>query len=130
MTSKYINSRFMEGRSYVIGRVGELRVVDSSVSRSHATITFEDGMIKLRDLGSTNGTLVEKFGRFVPCQEAYVSPNTRLKIGNGIYSVKGLLATSGIYAVSHDNTDFTIHLSRPSKKTDLSHLNTKNLVLG
>jgi pSer/pThr/pTyr-binding forkhead associated (FHA) protein len=115
MTSKFINSKFMEGRSYVIGRAGQLRIVDSSVSRSHATITFEDGMIKLRDLGSTNGTLVEKTGRFVPCQEAHVSLNTRLKIGNGIYSVKGLLATSGIYAVSHDNTDFTIHLSRPIK---------------
>ena len=130
MTSRYINSGFMEGRSYIIGRAGQLRIVGSSVSRSHASITFEDGMIKLRDLSSTNGTMVEKSGRFVPCQEAYISLNTRLKIGNGIYSVKGLLATYGIYGVSRDNTDFTIHLSKPSRKTNLPHLNPNNLVLG
>jgi hypothetical protein len=86
-------------------------------------------MIKLRDLSSTNGTMVEKSGRFVPCQEAYISLNTRLKIGNGIYSVKALLATYGIYGVSRDNTDFTIHLSKP-RKTNLPHLNPNNLVLG
>ncbi|MGB5329528.1 MAG: FHA domain-containing protein [Gammaproteobacteria bacterium] len=125
MTSKYTSSGFMDGRTYIIGRAGQIRIHDSSVSRSHAKITFVDGMIRIRDLCSTNGTFVEKGGKFVPCHEAYISPNTRLKIGAGAYSVKGLLAASGIYAISQDDTDFTIILSRPSRKTNLRHINSQ-----
>jgi len=115
----------MEGRTYIIGRAGQLRIDDSSVSRSHADITFIDGMIKIRDLCSTNGTFIEKDDKFVRCQEAYISPNTRLKIGTGLYSVKGLLAVSGIYAIAQDDTDFTIILSKPIRKANLRHVNSQ-----
>ena len=114
MASKCSNSGLMEGRVFIVGRTGQLRIDDSSVSRSHAEIKFTNGMIKLRDLNSTNGTYVEIGGMFVPCRETYVSPNSRLKIGNSVCSVKGLLATSGIYAVTHEDTDFTIILSKPN----------------
>ena len=116
VTSKYINSGFMDGRTYIIGRAGQLRIDDSSVSRSHADIKFVDGMIKIRDLCSTNGTFVENGSKFVPCHEAYISPNTRIKFGAVVYSLKGLLAASGINAISQDDTVFTIILSKPSRK--------------
>jgi pSer/pThr/pTyr-binding forkhead associated (FHA) protein len=115
----------MDDRTLIIGRAGQIRIDDSSVSRSHADITFVDGMIKIRDLCSTNGTFVEKGGKFVPCHEAYISPNTRLKIGAGVYSVKGLLAASGIYAISQDDTNFTIILARPSRKANLRHVSSQ-----
>ena len=119
MTSKCTNAGFMEGRKFIIGRTGQIRIDDPSVSRSHAEIKFADGLIVIRDLCSTNGTFVENGGTFVCCQEAFISPNSRLKIGKHIYTVKSLLATSGIYAVTHDDTDFTVILSRPSRHTNL-----------
>ncbi len=50
---------FVEPRN-AIGRSEEsdIFLVDPSVSRNHATLTIEDGVITLRDLGSTNGTFV------------------------------------------------------------------------
>ncbi|MCC6681689.1 MAG: FHA domain-containing protein [Phycisphaeraceae bacterium] len=43
----------------LIGRqVGDLRLMDTQVSRRHAQIAFENGAWILRDLGSTNGTFV------------------------------------------------------------------------
>ncbi len=43
----------------LIGRqTGDLRLMDTQVSRRHAQIAFENGAWILRDLGSTNGTFV------------------------------------------------------------------------
>ena len=40
----------------VIGREGDVMIVDGKVSRRHAQITSTDGQLLLEDLGSTNGT--------------------------------------------------------------------------
>ncbi|MEM7564438.1 MAG: FHA domain-containing protein [Pseudomonadota bacterium] len=117
MTSKCTNAGFINGRRLIIGRTAQIRIDDPSVSRSHAEIKFSDGMILIRDLCSTNGTFVEKDGKFVLCQEAHLSPNSKVKIGSHVTTVKGLLAISGIYAVTHEDTDFTIILSKPNKHT-------------
>lgn len=42
----------------VIGREGDVMVIDGKVSRRHAQITSEDGKLLVEDLGSTNGTKV------------------------------------------------------------------------
>src|SRR5438045_1242426 len=42
----------------VIGREGDVMLVDGKVSRRHAQITMTDGRLVLEDLGSTNGTKV------------------------------------------------------------------------
>jgi len=42
----------------VIGREGDVMLVDARVSRRHAQATSENGVIVLEDLGSTNGTQV------------------------------------------------------------------------
>lgn len=39
-----------------IGRDGDIMLVDPRVSRKHATITLQDGLLTLEDAGSTNGT--------------------------------------------------------------------------
>lgn len=40
------------------GHESDLRINDISVSRSHATLTFDEGKIRIRDLKSKFGTLV------------------------------------------------------------------------
>ena len=42
----------------IIGREGDIQVLDGRVSRQHACITNADGQISIKDLGSTNGTKV------------------------------------------------------------------------
>jgi len=44
----------------ILGRGGsaDLKLVDGSVSRQHAKLTFDDGIFTLEDFGSSNGTFV------------------------------------------------------------------------
>lgn len=42
----------------VIGREGDISLMDSRISRRHAQITNTDGILTLEDLGSSNGTSV------------------------------------------------------------------------
>lgn len=63
----------------VVGRGAEadVRLPDSGVSRAHAEVHVEDGRVRVVDLSSTNGTLVN--GRRVA--EAELSDGDRLDIG-------------------------------------------------
>lgn len=42
----------------IVGREGDVALADPRVSRRHASIRLEDGVLTLQDLGSTNGTTV------------------------------------------------------------------------
>lgn len=42
----------------VIGREGDIQLVDGRISRRHACVTSLEGSLKIKDLGSTNGTKV------------------------------------------------------------------------
>lgn len=65
-------------RPLIIGRrQGDLILDDPMVSGKHCTIDFENGDFILRDLGSTNGTLVN--GKRV--KEATLSPGVEIAIG-------------------------------------------------
>jgi pSer/pThr/pTyr-binding forkhead associated (FHA) protein len=66
------------GRPLRIGRKrGELLLDDPLVSSAHCEISFLDGRVQLKDLGSTNGTRVD--GHRV--QEAVLQPGSELAIG-------------------------------------------------
>ena len=41
-----------------VGREGDVLISDGRVSRRHAEVIFEEGVVSVRDLGSTNGTTV------------------------------------------------------------------------
>ncbi|HWD37428.1 MAG TPA: FHA domain-containing protein [Fimbriimonas sp.] len=43
----------------VVGREGDIAIVDGRVSRRHAQFTYNNGVLALEDLGSTNGTKVD-----------------------------------------------------------------------
>jgi pSer/pThr/pTyr-binding forkhead associated (FHA) protein len=40
----------------LVGREGDVMIQDGRVSRKHAEVILEDGVVSVRDLGSTNGT--------------------------------------------------------------------------
>jgi sigma-B regulation protein RsbU (phosphoserine phosphatase) len=52
----------LEGGTHVIGRSeqADLVIPDRSLSRQHARLTFQDGIWTIEDLGSRNGTLVNR----------------------------------------------------------------------
>jgi hypothetical protein len=53
-----VELRIPEGEC-VVGREGDLQIIDPTVSRQHAKITREGALIKIEDLGSANGTYVD-----------------------------------------------------------------------
>jgi hypothetical protein len=70
----------------VIGRAKEadLRLGDPNVSRRHAAIYVEDGVVMVEDLDSTNGTLVNGY----PVSTTRLDENDILNIGNCKMSVR------------------------------------------
>lgn len=70
-------------RTIKIGRekTNDLVVNDASVSREHARITVDNGVYKLRDLGSTNGTFVN--GKQIT-GEVILQPSDQVKVGNRV----------------------------------------------
>lgn len=70
----------------VIGRHGDckIRIPDASVSRQHCEISVKDGRVLLRDLGSSNGTFVNR--RRVSQTE--LAPADLLNIGKFVFVVR------------------------------------------
>ena len=64
----------------VVGRMKGVDILlsDSGVSRRHAAIEAEKGVFRLKDLGSTNGTLLS--GRKI--REASIRHGDRFRVGN------------------------------------------------
>jgi len=76
----------VKGGRCVIGRKPgcELQIPVSTVSRQHCELVIDGDEIKLRDLGSSNGTFLNE----VRVQEATLSPGDRLTIGPAIFTVQ------------------------------------------
>ena len=98
----------MEGRACTIGRDAQIRIDDPSLSRGHAELKFTEGKIRLRDLGSTNGTYLIEGGKAVSIDERFVAPDERVIMGSGQYTVKDLLARAGIYVSYSDERGLVI----------------------
>ncbi|MEO7453463.1 MAG: FHA domain-containing protein [Fimbriimonadales bacterium] len=47
---------FLRPGTNLVGREGDVMIQDSRLSRKHAEVIMQDGVIQVRDLGSTNGT--------------------------------------------------------------------------
>jgi len=70
---------FVIGRKYTC----DLRIPLSSVSRQHCELKVEDGQVKLRDVGSSNGT----FHNSIRVQEAVLSAGDELVVGPVVFTV-------------------------------------------
>jgi S-DNA-T family DNA segregation ATPase FtsK/SpoIIIE len=64
----------------VLGRSGtEILINDPDISRRHAALDVQgEGKYVLRDLNSTNGTLLNG----VPIQSASIAPNDKIRMGS------------------------------------------------
>jgi len=84
LSGKYKGGEFplIDSGDLVIGRASDLDLVliEDMVSRKHAKITVQDGMISIADLGSTNGTFVN--GERV--KKAQLKMGDRVLIGTSI----------------------------------------------
>lgn len=71
--------------AFVIGRKNtcDLRIPLSSVSRKHCELKIEDGQIKLRDLGSSNGT----YHNNIRVQEAVLEAGDEVVVGPVVFTV-------------------------------------------
>ncbi len=71
--------------SLVVGRKNscELRIPLSSVSRQHCEITVEGDAVKLRDLGSSNGT----YHNSIRVQEAELSAGDEVVVGPVVFTL-------------------------------------------
>ncbi|MGI8922520.1 MAG: FHA domain-containing protein [Fimbriimonadales bacterium] len=49
---------FLRPGANIVGREGDILIVDSRVSRKHAQVTLDGAEVTVKDLGSTNGTTV------------------------------------------------------------------------
>ncbi len=72
----------------LIGRAPtcKLRARSETVSREHARIEFRDDRVIVRDLGSTNGTLLD--GQTLRAQEAELTDGAQLQVGPMIFHVE------------------------------------------
>ena len=85
------NTKNFDGRTLIVGREGHIFLGDDSVSRHHAEISFADGKILLRDLGSTNGIYLVRNNRAVRFRQGYVDPDQPIVIGRHQCTVNSLL---------------------------------------
>lgn len=76
----------VKGDRCVIGRKSgcELQIPVSTVSRQHCEIVIENGAVKLRDLGSSNGTFLNN----TRVREAALKAGDHLQIGPALFTVQ------------------------------------------
>jgi hypothetical protein len=98
-----LNTKFLIGREQDC----HLRLGSESVSRHHCAITIDDFTVRVRDLGSSNGTSING-KRIIGVHEA--NPGDKLQIGNLdfeiVFSKAGSPVTSG--APDTGGTSFTL----------------------
>ena len=120
-------SEFIEGRPFSIGRNGHICIDDPSLSRGHAEIRLVNGKLRLRDLGSTNGTYLFNASEPVVVDECYVMPDQYIVLGSKTYTIKALLAKVGIYVSYSEAVGLVVKSSNPEEesvtiKTDIDEV--------
>ena len=95
----------------------DLRIDHKSVSKHHCVLVKTDGLVLLRDLGSTNGTRVNgqrvRRGTLLPNDDLSVA-NFRftLKFGDGPIAFRSALSRGD--ASEDDNTDTKVEKPQPA----------------
>ena len=104
------NFGLIDGHTYIIGRddgvywEDHIYINSPSVSRRHAAMKIKNGRIYLCDLDSTNGTYLIENDCLVPFNEGYVSPSQPMAIGHVKCTISSLLAITGVYSASKNNS--------------------------
>jgi len=91
--------------SYRIGRGSDNDIVvdDSSISRNHAELTeMPDGRFAVRDLGSSNGTMIQGAEGWEQVQDAFVAADQPIRFGKRMATPSELVALSRAAAPDPD----------------------------
>ena len=86
--------RLVDGKSYIIGREGDIRIDSPTVSKRHAEMIIKNRRVYLRDLKSTNGVFLVMDKRLVRLKEGYVSHDQPLMIGKVRCTLRSLLSAN------------------------------------
>ena len=81
----------MESKIYIVGRKGDIKIEDPSVSSRHIELNVLNDQFYVTDLKSTNGTFLENNGSKTRFKEGYVRPNQVFYLGKYMTSVSNLL---------------------------------------
>lgn len=81
----------MSRQSFIIGRAGDIKLYDDTVSRRHACLEVEDGVLFLRDLESRNGTYEIRDRHLTPFVAGAVTTDHVFAFGECVRSVAQLL---------------------------------------
>ena len=81
----------MINKTFVIGRHGDIRIDDDSVSKRHAEFQLRNNQIYVRALDSTNGLYLIKNNRTIRFYEGYVQFNQMMGIGRKAYRISEIL---------------------------------------
>ena len=116
-----INLALMEGRIFILGREGHIFINSTTASKHHAEISIIDGNVYLRDLDSTNGTLMLKKNLCVPFEEGYVDLQQSIVIGGKALVIQDLLAIArGFAAVDDAETEVEVEVAEKTNKSATS----------
>lgn len=85
-------------RIYLIGREGNVRLHDETVSRRHARLEVDGDTVTLRDLGSRNGTYEVRDRELVPFTEGQVIRSQVFAFGECVRTVAQLINTAELEA--------------------------------
>jgi len=92
VSGKYSGGEFSirEGQKLSIGRdiSSDVAIVDSKVSRNHASITARGGKLFIEDHNSTNGTYVNG-EKLSPATETEIRPGSKFSVGDSVILVGG-----------------------------------------
>ena len=89
----------LQGKAYIIGREGHIYISDPAASKRHAELSFVDGKIRIRDLGSTNGIYILKNGQPTRLEDEYVDPEQTIAIGKEKHKIESLVQTIWSFTV-------------------------------
>ncbi|MGE0484839.1 MAG: FHA domain-containing protein [Gammaproteobacteria bacterium] len=81
----------MARQTYIIGRAGDIKLYDDTVSRRHACLEIEDGTMFLRDLDSRNGTYEIRDKQLVPFAAGVIDTDQVFAFGECVRSALQLL---------------------------------------
>lgn len=114
---------FLRPGSNVVGREADILITDARVSRRHAEITLENQTVKLKDLGSTNGTTVNG-EKLEPGNEMMLSAGDEVMFG-GVKLILSFPGEGGITQIPAGGKTQSI-LSPPWKKPAVAFLQTQD----
>ena len=121
LSGKYKNGTFFVKKNGIIsiGRdiSSDVAIVDSKVSRHHATIKSENNKVFIQDNNSTNGTFVN--GKKIPTNQfVEITIDNEISIGDSIFAL-----------FDHSNTDNSIKIEKKESMLEIKKASSMKTIM-